>query len=151
NAPALARALAREHRARYPGAPVPRRFIEALVATQDHRFYSEPGLDPSAIVRVILDKITGQPDQGGATLYQQLARILYTPDPSPVTAKAEQMIVGIKLAFFPPKAEILQMYSDVVYFGQNHYGIGEASCGYFGVPPARLSWPQAALLAGIVQ
>ena len=42
------------------------------------------------------------------------------------------------------------MYSDVAYFGQNHYGLDQASCGYFGVPPARLSWSQAALLAGIV-
>jgi membrane peptidoglycan carboxypeptidase len=47
--------------------------------------------------------------------------------------------------------QILQMYSDVAYFGNNDYGIAAASCGYFGVPPASMSWPQAALLAGLVQ
>lgn len=135
NAPALARVLAQAHRAPYPGPAVPKRFIEALVATEDHRFYSEPGLDPPAVGRVILGKVTGQPDQGGATLYQQLARMLYTPDPSPVTAQAEAIILGVKLAFAWPKTEILQMYSDIAYFGQNHYGLPEASCGYFGVPP----------------
>jgi membrane peptidoglycan carboxypeptidase len=49
-----------------------------------------------------------------------------------------------------PKAEILQLYSDVVYFGHWYYGLDEASCGYFGVPPAGLTWAQAALLAGVV-
>src|SRR2546430_9923389 len=43
------------------------------------------------------------------------------------------------------------MYADVAYFGHDYYGLGAASCGYFGVTPARLSWPEAAMLAGLVQ
>jgi penicillin-binding protein 1A len=43
------------------------------------------------------------------------------------------------------------MYADVAYFGHSYYGLGAASCGYFGVTPARLSWPEAAMLAGLVQ
>jgi penicillin-binding protein 1A len=43
------------------------------------------------------------------------------------------------------------MYEDVAYFGHNYYGLQAASCGYFGFRPARLSWPQAAMLAGLVQ
>jgi membrane peptidoglycan carboxypeptidase len=151
NAPALARAAARAHHAAYPGPPVPRRFAEALVATEDHRFYSEPGIDPFAIGRVILGWLTGQPDQGGSTLFQQLAKMLYTPGRSGLAAVTEQVVLGIKLAFAYPRAEILQMYADVAYFGHGYYGLAAASCGYFGKPPARLSWPQAALLAGLVQ
>src|SRR5215470_3248174 len=78
-APLLAQAFDRAHGAPYPGALVPQRFAAALVATEDHRFYSEPGFDPIAIGRVIAGRLTGQPDQGGATLYQQLAKLLYTP------------------------------------------------------------------------
>jgi membrane peptidoglycan carboxypeptidase len=51
----------------------------------------------------------------------------------------------------PARAEILQLYADVAYFGHGYYGLAAASCGYFAVPPAGLSWPQAAMLAGLVQ
>jgi membrane peptidoglycan carboxypeptidase len=150
NAPALARALAQAHRAPYPGPPVPLQFAASLVATEDHRFYSEPGVDPFAVVRLVFGPLTGQPDQGGSTLYQQLGRMLYAPRWPGVTAEAEQVALGVKLAISYPKAEILQLYSDVAYFGHGYYGLDEASCGYFSVPPDRLTWPQAALLAGVV-
>src|SRR5215470_8329709 len=65
-APLLAQAFDRAHGAPYPGPLVPERFASALVATEDHRFYSEPGFDPIAIGRVLAGHVTGQPDQGGA-------------------------------------------------------------------------------------
>jgi penicillin-binding protein 1A len=98
-----------------------------------------------------MGQVSGRPDQGGSTLYQQLAKMLYTPDGSGLTAEAEQVMLGVKLSLSYPRAEILQMYADVAYFGHGYYGLGEASCGYFGVSPAALSWPQAAMLAGLVQ
>ena len=95
--------------------------------------------------------VTGQPDQGGATLYQQLAKMLYTPGRSGAGVQAEQIILGIKLDLTYSKAQILRLYADIAYFGRGYYGLAQASCGYFGVPPAGLTWPQAALLAGLVQ
>jgi membrane peptidoglycan carboxypeptidase len=151
DAPALAWAIDRAHGAAYPGPQVPARFSAALVSTEDHRFYFEPGIDPFAIGRVTVGSITGRPGQGGATLYQQLAKMLYTPASSGVLAKVEQIVLGIKLDFSYPKPEILRMYADVAYFGHGYYGLAKASCGYFGVSPAALSWPQAAMLAGLVQ
>ena len=150
-APSLAQAFDRAHGAAYPGPQVPPRFAAALVSTEDHRFYSEPGFDPIAVGRVIIGRVTGQPDQGGATLYQQLAKMLYTPGGSGVDVEAEQIFLGIKLDLSYSKAQILRMYADVAYFGHGYYGLAEASCGYFGVTPAGLSWAQAALLAGLVQ
>ena len=151
NAPSLAQAFDRAHGVAYPGPPVPSRFAAALVATEDHRFYSEPGFDPIAIGRVIIGRVTGQPDQGGATLYQQLAKMLYTPGRSGVVVQVEQVILGIKLDLSYSKSQILRLYAEVAYFGHGYYGLAEASCGYFGVTPAGLSWAQAALLAGLVQ
>jgi penicillin-binding protein 1A len=151
SAPSLAQAFDRAHGAAYPGPPVPSRFAAALVATEDHRFYSEPGFDPVAVGRVIVGRVTGQPDQGGATLYQQLAKMLYTPTATGAGAEAEQVVLGIKLDLSYSKQQVLRLYSDVAYFGHGYYGLAEASCGYFGVIPAGLSWPQAALLAGLVQ
>jgi penicillin-binding protein 1A len=151
NAPSLAGAFDRAHGAAYPGPVVPTRFADSLVATEDHRFYSEPGFDPIAIGRVIVGRATRQPDQGGATLYQQLAKMLYTPGQAGVSVQVEQIILGIKLDLSYSKPQILRMYADVAYFGRGYYGLAEASCGYFGVTPAGLTWPQAALLAGMVQ
>ena len=150
-APSQAAALARAHHAPYPGPPVPPRFAAALVATEDHRFYSEPGIDPFAIARVISGGLTGQPDQGGSTLYQQLAKMLYTPRRTGLAAEVEQVVLGIKLDLTYSKAQILRWYADVAYFGHEYWGLASASCGYFGKPPARLSWAQASLLAGLVQ
>jgi membrane peptidoglycan carboxypeptidase len=151
DARARAQALDRQHHAVFPGPAVPSRFAAALVSTEDHRFYSEPGIDVFAIARLIEGRLTGRPDQGGATLYQQLAKMLYTPGRTGVTVEAEQVALGIKLYMAYPKPLILQMYANVAYYGNDYYGLRAASCGYFGVRPATLSWPQAAMLAGLVQ
>ena len=151
NAPSLAAAFDRAHGAAYPGPLVPSRFADSLVATEDHRFYSEPGFDPIAIGRVIIGRVTGQPDQGGATLYQQLAKMLYTQGQGGASVEAEQIILGIKLDLSFSKPQIMRLYADVAYFGHGYYGLAQASCGYFGEIPAGLTWPQAALLAGMVQ
>jgi penicillin-binding protein 1A len=151
NAPALVRAQDLAHHAVYPGPQVPARFAAALEATEDHRFAEEPGIDPIAIGRVIVGKLTGQGDQGGATLYQQLAKLLYTSGRSGPVVEAEQVALAVKLKFSYSEQEILRMYADVVYFGNGFYGLAAASRGYFAKPASRLSWPQAALLAGLVQ
>jgi hypothetical protein len=151
NAWSVARAQARSHHAAFPGPPVPQKFAAALTATEDHRFYSEPGVDPFAVARVVFAKLTGGGDQGGATLYQQLAKVLYTPGASSIAAKFEQLALAIKLKYSYASAQILSMYAAVVYFGHGFYGVAAASCGYFGRPSDRLSWPQAAVLAGLVQ
>jgi penicillin-binding protein 1A len=151
NAPTLARQQDVAHHSVYPGPPVPARFAASLVATEDHRFYSEPGIDPLAIARVIEAAVTGQGDQGGATLDQQLAKLLYTDGKSGVPAKAEQVGLAVKLYLSYSHSQILQMYADVAYFGHGYYGLSAASCGYFGTPSAGLSWPEAAMLAGLVQ
>jgi membrane peptidoglycan carboxypeptidase len=151
NAEALARALDRAHDVVFPGPPVPARFAAAIEATEDHRFGSEPGIDPFAVGRVMAARLTGGTDQGGATIYQQLAKMLYTRGRSGVAVELEQIGLAVKLAMSYTPRQVLQMYSGVAYFGNGYYGVGAASCGYFGIAPARLSWPQAALLAGLVQ
>ena len=152
NAPALARAIDRAHHVRYPGPRVPALFAESLVATEDHRFYSEPGIDVFAVARVAAATLTGHgAEQGGATLYQQLAKMLYTPGGSGVATEVEQVMLGIKLDQAYSKAQILRMYADVAYFGHGYYGLAAASCGYFGTVPAGLTLPEAATLAGLVQ
>ena len=148
-APALVQAQAVQHGISYPGVQPPQRFTEALVATEDHRFYSNPGIDLFAVARLIAGKISGHADQGGSS-EQQLAKNLYTAGRSGFTVEAEQVVLAIKLNMSYSKAQILQMYAEVAYYGDNNYGLRSASCGYFGVERAQLSWPEAAVLAGVV-
>lgn len=150
NAWSLARAEARAHHERFPGPAVPARFAAALIATEDHRFASEPGFDPFAFGRVLMSVVTGK-DQGGSTLYQQLAKLLYAKHKSGLTVQVHELALGIKLKFSYPRDQILRMYADVAYFGHGYYGIEQASCGYFGSPPGELSWAQSAVMAGLVQ
>jgi membrane peptidoglycan carboxypeptidase len=150
NARQLAQGIDRAHNAPYPGIAVPARFAAALEATEDHRFASEPGIDPVAVGRVVFGALAGK-NEGGATLYQQLAKMLYTPGQAGLTTEAEQVALAVKLKYSYSGPEILRLYADVAYFGHGFYGLLDASCGYFGVQPAQLSWPQAALLAGLVQ
>jgi membrane peptidoglycan carboxypeptidase len=147
----IARKQAIAHHAPFPGPPVSQRFSAALIATEDHRFGSEPGVDPFAIGRVLFAGLTGGGDQGGATLYQQLAKVLYTPDQGGVPTEIKQIALAIKLKYTYTNPQILRMYAAIVYFGHGFYGLQAASCGYFGRQPNHLSWPQAAVLAGLVQ
>ena len=151
NAWDLARAQDRAHGVAFPGPPVPSRFATAVEATEDHLFGSEPGVDPFAIARLVQTQLFGGTDQGGATIYQQLAKLLYTGSHPGFTTEAKQVALAFKLSMSYSSAKILQMYADVAYYGDNTYGLQAASCGYFGIEPARLSWAKAALLAGLVQ
>jgi membrane peptidoglycan carboxypeptidase len=149
-APQLVRQEAQQHGIAYPGPPVPQNFARPLVATEDHRFYSEPGVDVLAVGRVIGAKLTGGQDQGGATIEQQLAKLLYTPGQSGLTAELKQVALAVKLDHDYSKQQILQMYAEVAYYGHGYYGLEQASCGYFGHPAGDLTVVQGAMLAGVV-
>lgn len=142
---------AAQHGITYPGPPVPATYSNALIATEDHRYYSEQGVDPVAVVRLIASKITGDTiDQGGATLEQQLAKMLYTPGQSGISPEIKQVVLAYKLDAAYSKAQILNLYAEVAYFGHGYYGLEQASCGYFGHPAADLTPLQGAMLAGAV-
>lgn len=146
----LARVQAVSHGIAYPGPVVPASFSRPLVATEDHRFYSEPGVDIFAVGRVVEGKVTGRQDQGGATLEQQLAKLLYTQGHSGFLTEIEQVALAVKLDHTYSKAEILRLYAEVAYYGHGYYGLEAASCGYFGHPASRLTVVQGAMLAGVV-
>jgi membrane peptidoglycan carboxypeptidase len=146
----LAQQQARQHGIAYPGPNVPGNFARPLVATEDHRFYAEPGIDLFAVGRVIEAKLTGGQDQGGATIEQQLAKMLYTPAQASLSAELEQVTLAVKLNNAYSKQQILRLYAEVAYYGHGYYGLEQASCGYFGRPASELTVVQGAMLAGVV-
>ena len=129
--------------------PVPDLVGVALIATEDTGFRSNPGISLAGIARFALSPVRG--DQGSATLEQQLAKVLYTPERQDFTARVEDATLAVKFNAHYSKDQILQMYLSAVYFGHGFYGLPAAAHGYFGVAPADLSWAQASMLAGLVQ
>ncbi len=154
-ATAIAAGLAERHHEVYPGPLIPGNFARPLIATEDHRFYAEVGgMDPLALVHVAASAVTGGPDQGGATIEVQLAKMLYIGADSPAHGSVKsdliEVALAVKLSAMYGKPEILRLYAEVAYYGHGYYGLQQASCGYFGHPPARLTVTQGAMLAGVV-
>ena len=150
DAPERVASQAAEHGTRVETS-VPSRVAAALIATEDSRFFTDPGLDPLGVLRWVGGTVAGSPDAGGATLEQQLAKLLYTGGRQDPVSEAEQVGLALKLAHTYSKQRILELYLSTAYFGHGYYGVSAAAEGYFHRSPDRLAWPQAALLAGLVQ
>jgi membrane peptidoglycan carboxypeptidase len=143
--------LAQHHDPELVVLPSSDRVAQALIATEDSRFFSTPGIDPVSVARMGLATVTGSSNTGAATLEQQLAKNLYYPGDDGVVAKVLEGELALKLDASYSKNEVLRLYLADVYFGHGFYGLPAAAQGYFGLAPARLSWPQASMLAGLVQ
>lgn len=150
DAPRLVAAQLADHHAPALSGPVPARVAAALIATEDSRFYGNPGVDYIGVLRAPFGAVTGQ-DQGGSTLEQQLAKNLYGHGATGPAAQAAQVVLALKLDQAFSKQQILRMYLDDGYYGAGLYGLTAATRGYFGKEPGQLSWAQASLLAGLFQ
>ncbi len=127
--------------------------IEALIATEDERFYDHSGID---IKRTIAAVVTLGKNGGGSTITQQLAKALLTGQGSKNTAtriieKLKEYIVAIRLERNFTKEEIIALYLNAVPYGDNIYGIRNAARTFFQKEPDRLTREEAALLVGILK
>lgn len=124
----------------------------AIVDTEDHNFYHNPGFDLKSIARAALVDLRHQAAvQGASTITEQLAKNLFLTDNRTLTYKIQEFLLGIKLARTYSKQQILQMYLNTVYFGNGAFGIGAASSVYFDEPASKLTLAQASVLAGLPQ
>jgi membrane peptidoglycan carboxypeptidase len=131
-------------------APVVR---DAVVATEDERFFQHDGIDVIGIMRALpYDLVHLSFAQGASTITEQVGKILYLhgSDHSP-WGKLEDAALALKLEGRYGKDQILSAYLNSVYFGEGAYGIRAASRTYFGLPPSRLGVAEASLLAGLIQ
>lgn len=124
---------------------------DAVVAIEDHRFYDHGGIDYYALMRSVVVNLSGTGNQGGSTLTQQLAKNFYFMEDNTSLRKISEAYVAKALEENYSKDEILEMYVNIVYYGDNHYGIYEASTGYYDVLPSELNLAQASVLAGLPQ
>ena len=144
--------LANENRVVIPFKDMPQHLIEALVATEDSRFWDHKGVDYKGIVRAVKDSVmAGRAVSGASTITQQLARNTYG-----LTERTrERKLLEIKLAERIEKqftkAEILELYLNRIPFGKGFYGIEAAAQGYFSKNAQQLTRSESAVLVGLIK
>ncbi|MCB2242700.1 peptidoglycan glycosyltransferase PbpC [Salmonella enterica] len=127
------------------------RYLEALINYEDRWFWRHPGVNPFSVARAAWQDLTaGRVISGGSTLTMQVARLL-DPHPRTFGGKIRQLWRALQLEWHLSKRDILTLYLNRAPFGGTLQGIGAASWAYFGKPPARLSYADAALLAVLPQ
>jgi penicillin-binding protein 1A len=129
---------------------VPEMLIKALIATEDARFYSHHGLDVFGIARALYRNIrAGKVLEGGSTLTQQLAKVLFLTPERSYARKLKEMILALRIEQRYTKREILSLYLNQIYFGNGAYGVEAAARIYFGKAAKDLTIEECALLAGL--
>ena len=129
-------------------APVAR---NAVVASEDARFFEHTGVDPVSLLRAVVTNVrTGDLRQGGSTLTQQYVKNAFLSPERTVTRKVREAVIAIALERQRSKDEILEAYLNQVYFGEFAWGIEAAARTYFGIPASDLDAAQAATLAQLL-
>ena len=147
----------RENRTYVDYKNLPPHLIDALIATEDVRFYNHSGIDIRGLVRVVKGIITGDTSSGGgSTLSQQLAKMLFPRDEFEnklqlVFRKFKEWVIAVKLERSYTKEEIILMYLNKYDFLNLAVGIKSAANVYFSVPPDSLQLHQAAMLVGMAK
>jgi len=131
---------------------IPPQFIQAIIATEDSRFYHHFGVDPLGISRALLrDMVHMRIKEGGSTLTQQLAKLLFLKPDKTLRRKLQEAVLAMQIEKTYTKKEILVYYCNQIYLGHGRYGVETASRFYFGKPAKDMTLAESALLAGIVQ
>jgi penicillin-binding protein 1A len=138
-----------------PIGEIPQVMVDAMVSTEDKRFYMHPGIDPIGMVRAtwvaIVNRGSGRRWQGASTITQQAARNIFLNNSYSFGRKLREMILALALERKFSKKQVLELYLNKVYFGGGAYGIDAASRKFFGHPATRLSLGEAAVIAGLVK
>lgn len=133
-------------------ADVPPHLVQAVMAIEDRRFYEHPGVDLRAVFRAAWrNSVSGHVREGGSTITQQLARLLYLSPDRTLQRKMQEALLAFWLERKLTKDEILTKYLNTAFFGAGAYGVDAAARRYFGKPPKDLSLAEAAMLAGLIR
>jgi penicillin-binding protein 1A len=131
---------------------LPQHLIDAVIATEDRRFFRHWGIDPFGLARAAFANYrAGRVIEGGSTLTQQLAKNLFLGSERTIARKLEEVIMALWLEVRLGKRNILELYLNRVYFGAGAYGVETASQRFFGKSARDLSVIEAAMIAGLLK
>jgi penicillin-binding protein 1A len=129
---------------------IPKYMVNALLATEDPRFFQHTGIDYRGILRAALKNIIAvRVSQGGSTITQQLTKVVFLSPERKFKRKIKEIILARRLEKELTKNEILELYLNKIYFGHGAYGVQMASKTYFGKNIWEVNQAEAALLAGL--
>ncbi len=129
---------------------IPKDFVNAVVAVEDHRFFEHNGIDIISIIRAIATNIKEmRAVEGGSTITQQVAKNLYFTQEKKLSRKVAEIFAAFDLEKKYSKEDIIEIYLNNAYFGDGHYGIYDAVHGYFSKDLSDLSLYEITLLAGL--
>ena len=136
-------------------AQIPQQLQNAVVAAEDKSFWTEGGISPTGILRAAIHDVTssGGSKNGGSTITQEFVRGYYDGVGTQQTAsrKIKEIFIAQKVASQYSKQWILTNYLNLIYLGENSYGVAAAAQTYFGVPVSQLTVAQDAVIAGVIQ
>ncbi len=131
---------------------VPDHFVAALVAAEDHRYFSHPGFDIQGIARAVIENYQNQKiSEGASTLTQQLARNTFELKERSYERKLTEIALAWRVERRFSKEEILEHYLNLIYFGSGSHGVGAAANNYFGKSVEELTIGESAMLCGIIR
>lgn len=129
---------------------VPQQLIDAILATEDSRFYEHHGIDPIGIARAAVSLIlTGEKRQGASTLTMQLARGFFLSREKTYIRKVKEIFIALHMEQELSKREILELYLNKIELGHRSFGFGAAAQVYYGKSLTELSLAQIATIAGL--
>ena len=135
-----------------PAGEIPQVMKDAILSTEDKRYYKHIGVDPIGVVRSFYVRYQrGAWRQGGSTITQQLARTVFLNNTKSFTRKLREAVLAMALEWKFSKSQILELYLNKVYFGGGAYGVDSAARKFFGHPGTSFSLPEAAIVAGLVK
>ena len=139
-------------RTHIPHEKMPSHLVNAVLATEDRRFHWHFGFDPVGIVRAMITNYqAGRIVQGGSTITQQLAKVLFLKAEKTYWRKIEEVLLALWLEYRLDKQQILELYLNRIYFGAGNYGVEAAAQHYFGKAVSDLGLYESAILAGLIR
>ncbi|QNP63497.1 transglycosylase domain-containing protein [Streptomyces genisteinicus] len=139
------------NRENIPLDQVPLTVQRAVLAAEDRDFWTQPAIDPPAMVRGAWNTVTGKGRQSGSTITQQYVKNYYLVQEQTVTRKVKEFFIAVKLGREQSKSDILQGYLNTSYFGRNAYGIQAAAQAYYGKDVSALGTAEGAYLASLLK
>ncbi len=131
---------------------VPEKLIQAILATEDSRYYEHQGVDMRGLARAVVAVVTtGRKSQGASTITMQVARNFFLSSKKTFSRKINEMLLAIKIDATFSKDKILEMYLNKIYFGNRAYGVAAAAEVYYGLKLNELNLAQMAMIAGLPQ
>ena len=133
-------------------ADLPPYLVQAIVATEDRRFFDHGGFDPLALARAVIANVrAGRVRQGGSTLTQQLAKNIFLKPDRTLRRKVQELLLAFWLEANFSKEQIFTLYINRVYLGSGAYGVDAAARRYFGKSVKSITLHEAAVIAGLLK